>query len=63
MARYTSDEYAQMVLMPVLLERQLMPGTLAFAMHELVQRRVDTTIFDSNYMNDTSGCSADDPTL
>ena len=63
MARYKSDDYAQMVMIPVALERQLMPGTLEFAIHELVQRRVDTAIFDSRYMNDTSGCSAYDPKL
>lgn len=63
MARYKSYDYAQMVMIPVALERQLMPGTLEFAIHELVQRRVDTASFDSRYMNDTSGCSAYDPKL
>jgi hypothetical protein len=27
MARYKSDDYAQMVMIPVALEKQLLPGT------------------------------------
>jgi hypothetical protein len=34
MARYKSYDYAQMVMIPVSLEKQLMPGTLEFAIHE-----------------------------
>jgi transposase len=63
MATYKSDDYAQMVMIPVSLERQLIPGTLEFAIHELVQRRMDTSIFDRIYRNDETGCPAYDPKI
>jgi len=52
-----------MVIIPVSLEKQLMPGTLEFAIHELIQRRIDTSIFDRTYHNDETGCSAYDPKI
>jgi hypothetical protein len=52
MARYKYYDYAQTVMVPVSLEQQLTPGTLEFAMHILVQRYVDTSIFESRYQND-----------
>jgi transposase len=63
MAKYKSYDYAQMVVIPVSLERQLIPGTLEFALHELVQRRMDTSIFDRIYRNDETGCPAYDPKI
>jgi transposase len=61
MAKYKSYDYAQMVMVPVSLEGQLIPGTLEFAIHELVQRRMDTSIFDRIYHNDETGSPAYDP--
>jgi transposase len=63
MAKYKCYDYAQMVMIPVSLERQLMPGTLEFAINELVQRRMDTSIFDQPYRNDETGCPAYDPKI
>lgn len=39
MARYKGYDYSQIVLIPVLFENQLLPGTLEFAIQELVERR------------------------
>ena len=61
MAKYKSYDYAQMVMVPVSLDRQLIPGTLEFAIHELVQQRMDTSIFDQIYHNDETGSPAYDP--
>jgi transposase len=63
MARYKSYDYAQTVMVPVSLEQQLLPGTLEFAIHILVQRCIDTSIFDDRYHNDVTGCSAYDPQI
>jgi hypothetical protein len=63
MAKYKSYNYAQMVMIPVSLEKKLMPGTLESAIHELVQRRMDTSIFDRTYHNDTTGCPAYAPKI
>jgi transposase len=63
MARYQHYDYAQTVMVPISLEKQLLPGTLEFAIHELIHRRVDTSIFESRYKNDEIGCSAYDPKI
>ena len=45
MARYKTYDYRQRVLLPVSLEDQLMPGTLEFPIHNLVEKRLDMAIF------------------
>jgi len=61
MAKYKAYDYSQRVMIPVSLDDQLMPGTLEFAIHTLVETRMDTSIFDSHYRNDEAGCTAYDP--
>src|SRR5262249_4971787 len=63
MARYKRYAYAQTAMIPVSLEKQLMPGTLAFAIHVLVQRRGDRSSFDTRYNNAHTGCLAYAPQL
>ena len=63
MAKYKSYNYSQSVLIPVSLEDQLMPGTLEFAIHTLVETRMNTSIFDSRYANDETGRLAYDPKI
>ncbi len=61
MAKYKTYNYSQTVLLPVSLEDQLMPGTLEFAIHTLVEKRMDMSIFDDKYNNDETGRTAYDP--
>jgi len=61
MAKYKRYDYSQKVFIPVSLEDQLMPGTLEFAIHTLIETRMDMSIFDGNYNNDETGRSAYDP--
>jgi len=63
MAKYKSYDYQQRVLLPVSLEDQLMPGTLEFAIHTLVEKRLDLSIFDGKYRNDETGRAAYDPKI
>ncbi len=63
MARDKRYDYNQTVLLPVSLEEQLMPGTLEFAIHTLVETRMDMTHFDKRFSNDETGRSAYDPKL
>ena len=63
MAKYKKYDYSQGLLIPVKLDEQLIPGTLAFAIHTLVETRMDTSIFDGRYNNDEAGCSAYDPKI
>ena len=58
MAKYKRYDYSQNVLIPVSLEDQLMPGTLEFAVHTLIETRMDLSVFDRNYNNDETGRSA-----
>lgn len=61
MARYKSYDYKQLMLVPVSLEDQLIPGTLEYAIHSVIEEHIETSIFDSKYCNDSSGCKAYDP--
>ena len=55
MARDKTNDYRQRVLLPVSLEDQLVAGTLEFAIHTLVEKRLDMAIFAGNYRNDETG--------
>jgi transposase len=61
MAKYKSYNYSQTVMLPVSLEDQLMPGTIEFAIHTLVESKMDVSRFDERYKNDETGCKAYDP--
>ena len=61
MAKYKQYDYKQMVMLPISLEDQLAPGTLEFAIHALVESRMDVSVFDENYKNDETGRLAYDP--
>jgi transposase len=63
MAKYKHYDYCQRVLVPVSLEEQLMPGTLEFAIHTLVETRMDMSIFEHRYNNDETGRWAYDPKI
>jgi len=61
MARYKSYDYDQLMMVPVSLEDQLMPGTLEYAIHHVVEERLDLRMFDDRYCNDETGRKAIDP--
>jgi len=61
MAKFKAYDYRQRVFLPVSLEDQLVPGTLEFAIHTLVETRLDTGGFERKYRNDETGRTAYDP--
>jgi len=63
MAKYKPYDYRQSVLLPVSLEDQLIPGTLEFAIHTLVEKRLDMSVFHGKYQNDDTGRAAYDPKI
>ncbi len=63
MAKFKTYNYRQRVLLPVSLEDQLMSGTLEFAIHTLVEKRLDMSIFEGKYCNDETGRAAYDPKI
>jgi transposase len=63
MAKYKPYTYAQEMLIPVSLKEQLMPGSLEYAIHMLVDERMDVSLFDEKYCNDETGRRAYDPKI
>jgi transposase len=61
MARYKDYNYNQLIMVPVSLEEQLIPGTLEYAIHHVVEERLELSIFDDRYSNDETGRKAIDP--
>jgi transposase len=63
MAKFKAYNYSQRVFLPVSLEDQLIPGTLEFAIHTLVENRLDTARFETHYRNDETGRLAYNPKI
>jgi transposase len=63
MAKYKKYNYSQMVMIPVSLENQLMPGTLEHTIHEVVEKKIDLSIFEDKYNNDETGSPAYNPKI
>jgi transposase len=63
MAKFKRYDYSQKVLIPVCLEEQLEAGSLEFAIHTLIETRLDMSVFEGNYKNDETGRSAYDPKI
>jgi hypothetical protein len=63
MARYKKNEFSQNLLIPILLQEQIMPGSLEEAIQTLVDMRMDMSLFDGKYINDEMGRRAYDPRI
>jgi transposase len=61
MARYKPYDYSQMNMIPVSLEKQLVPGTLEHAIHHIIEEHLDLSMFNERYRNDITGRRAIDP--
>ena len=61
MARYKPYDYNQMNMIPVSLENQLIPDTLEYAVHHIIEDHLDLGIFNERYNNDETGRKAIDP--
>ena len=61
MGRFKRYDYNQGMFIPVFLEEQLMPGTLEYAIHSLVEKHIDISVFENKYSNDGTGRLAYDP--
>ena len=63
MAKHQHYDYSQSVIAPIFLEDQLVPGTLEYAIHYIVEERLNMSIFDARYQNDYTGRKSIDPKL
>ena len=61
MARYKAYQYDQMVMVPILFQVQLEPGTLEHTVNELVEHHIDVSVFEARYRNDHTGATTFHP--
>ncbi len=58
MPRTKAYNYDQLVMLPISLENQLVPGTLEHTVHELVEKHIDLSVFGGRYNNDDTSATA-----
>ena len=63
MAKFKSYNYNQTIMVPVNLKDQLVPGSLEFAIHYLVDNEIDLSGFEARFKNDEEGRPGYDPKI
>jgi transposase len=63
MAKYKPYNYSQSELVALSLEEQLVPGTLEFAIHHIIENRFDISCFNDRFSNDKTGQRAINPRI
>lgn len=63
MARYKTYNYAQMKMVAVSYERQILPGTFEHTLNHLIDHGIDLAPFAARYVNDETGAPAYDPAI
>ena len=63
MAKFKPCNEDQLVMLPISLQDQLVPGTLEHTLSQLVDKHIDLTVFDARYNNDETGASAIHPKI
>jgi transposase len=63
MAKFKPLNENQLVMLPVSLQDQLVPGTLEHTISELVENHLDLSVFDARYNNDETGAAAIHPKI
>ena len=63
MAKFKPYNYDQMIMIPITLKEQLKPGTIEYAIHELVEKKIDLSVFENRFKNDDTGAPTIDPKI
>src|SRR5512139_480869 len=63
MAKFKPLNEKQLVMLPISLQDQLVPGTLEHTISELVEKHLDLSVFDARYHNDETGATAIHPKI
>ncbi len=63
MAKYKPYDYSQSVMIPLALEEPLVPGTLEYAIHHIIEHRFDISCFNNRFSNDEVGRRAINPKI
>jgi transposase len=58
MPRYKPNEQDQMMMLPINFAEQILPGTLEYAINDIIDNHTDLSIFDDRYHNDEKGACA-----
>ena len=63
MAKFKPCNEDQLIMLPISLQDQLVPGTLEHTISQLVDKHIDLSVFDARYSNDETGASAIHPNI
>src|SRR6185503_8565739 len=63
MAKFKPLNENQLVMLPISLQNQLVPGTLEHTISELVDKHLDLSVFNARYNNDETGATAIHPKI
>jgi transposase len=63
MAKFKPCNEDQLVMLPISLQDQLVPGTLEHTISQLVEKHIDLSVFDARYNNDDTGAAAIHPKI
>ena len=63
MAKFKPLNENQLVMLPVSLQDQLVPGTLEHTLSQVVDKHLDLSVFDARYSNDETGAAAIHPKI
>src|SRR3974390_1594095 len=63
MPHYKHYDYDQSLLLPVNFSEQIIPGTLEYTIHYLVEEKIDITPLEERFCNEKTGAPAYDPKI
>ena len=63
MAKFKPCNEDQLVMLPISLQDQLVPGTLEHTISQVVDDHIDLSVFDARYNNDDTGATAIHPKI
>ena len=63
MAKFKPLNENQLVMLPISLQNQIVPGTLEYTISRVVDEHLDLSVFDARYNNDETGATAIHPKI
>lgn len=63
MAKFKPCNENQLVMLPISLQDQIVPGTLEHTISRVVDEHIDLSVFDARYNNDETGATAIHPKI
>ena len=63
MGRFREYSYEQTVFLPINFKKQILPGTFEYTLHNLIDKKIDLSLFYERVHNDETGAPAYDPAI